>query len=438
MSSAITKPALTPVPSPPSVPKPPLASAPKRPLWRWGLVLLAIALVAAVAYRRFSQPPQQAVPVAVARTVKAVSGNVVHTIRVTGQTAARNYTNIVAPILRGPEGRSPMILQTLAKSGSFVKRGDVVAQIDSQSSLDHIDDVRDMVTQAQNDIEKRKAEQAVEIERLLQNVRVTKANLDKARLDAKAAETRTIIDQELIRLVVEESDAQHKQALADVEVKRRGHTAELRILEITLERQRRHLDRHDVDLKRFAMRAGMDGLVVMESIWRGAEMGQVQEGDQVNSGQRFMKIVNQSSMQVDASVNQTQVARLRVGAPATISFDAFPGMTFPGKVFSIGALAVGGWRNSFHIRTVPVKILIEGSDPRLIPDLSAAADVVIERADNVVTAPLSAIRSENGKNWVRVRKGDHFETREVELGLANNTNAAVLSGLAAGEEIRID
>ena len=86
-------------------------------------------------------------------------------------------------------------------------------------------------------------------------------------------------------------------------------------------------------------------------------------------------------MQVEGSVNQAESSEFRVGQVAKIKFDAFPGMEFNGKVYSIGALAAGGLRSaSAYIRNVPIRVKIEGSDPRLIPDLSASADVVIEKA----------------------------------------------------------
>jgi hypothetical protein len=56
--------------------------------------------------------------------------------------------------------------------------------------------------------------------------------------------------------------------------------------------------------------------------------------------------------------------------------DAFPDLKFKGRIHSIGALATrSGMGESYWVRSVPVKIAIEGNDPRLIPDLSAWAFV---------------------------------------------------------------
>jgi HlyD family secretion protein len=409
--------------------------------WKW-LILLMIIGGSIAAYELWIKPrraQEQAAKTAVSyRTAKIVRGGIMRTLRVSGQTSARNYANVIAPLLRGPDSGRALTLQKLAKSGSHVKAGDLLAQIDGQAAIDHIDDVKDMVKQANNDVEKRKAEQAVEWENLMQTVRSTKADFEKWKLENGASETRTTVDQEVIKLQMEEAEARYKQYQNDLVSKKAAHAAEIRILGITLERQNRHLGRHVYDLDKFTIKSPIDGLVVMQSIFRGSEMGQVQEGDQVSPGQAFMKVVNPASMQVEASINQAEIGDFKIGLPATIGLDAFPGLTFRGKIYSIGALAVGGWRQNFFIRNVPVRVTIDSADDRLIPDLSAFAEVMAEKDDNALLAPVGAIREKGGKTYVSVKTANGFEDREVELGIVNNTHASIVSGLKEGDEVRLD
>jgi len=372
------------------------------------------------------------------RTVKASTGPVARTMRLTGQTSARVFASITAPRLRGPERGNPMILIRLVKSGSMVKKGELLAEIDSTATRDHIDDVEDMVTAAAKDIVKRKAEQAVEWENLQQTLRVAKAELDKARLEAQAAEVRTVVDQELLKLSVEEAEAQYRQLREDLANKRIIHDAELKILGVTHRRQVMHLERHTTDLRRMTMYAPMDGLVVMMPIFRNGEFGQVELGDQVGPGQPFMRVVNPDSMQLEASVNQAEATALRLGMEAEIFLDAFPGLKFHGKVDGIGALATGGWRQNYYIRNIPIRVHIDAKDPRLIPDLSGAAEVILERKENALSIPLEAVFQESGRPVVFVRQRGRFLARQVELGLASNTHVEVVSGLREGEEVALE
>jgi len=94
-------------------------------------------------------------------------------------------------------------------------------------------------------------------------------------------------------------------------------TADLRVLEITLEKTVHERERYKSDIDKFTIMAPMSGLAVMQTIIRGSEMGQVQQGDQVFPGQPFMKIVDVSGMQVLASVSQVESEEMRLGQPAT-------------------------------------------------------------------------------------------------------------------------
>jgi len=64
----------------------------------------------------------------------------------------------------------------------LVKKDEVVAQIDAQSMVDHVDDIATQIQQADADILKRKAEHKLNMEAMQQTIRVTSAELEKAKL----------------------------------------------------------------------------------------------------------------------------------------------------------------------------------------------------------------------------------------------------------------
>ena len=438
-----TSPVLEPVSTPPSVPSRPSppTSGGGRNRALIGAVLLAAVLGGAYLWMNRSQQPQRTAEQAAAaarRTATTTSGKLVRTLRVSGQTSAIDFSNVVAPILRGPDANREMILLQAAPAGSWVKKGAKIAQIDAQSMIDHIDDLNDTIQTAQADVRKRLAEQSIEMENLQQSLRLAKADQDKARLEYAASETLTDIQRQLLKLTVDETEARYKQLQSDVAQKKASHAADIRILQLTLQRHTSHRDRHQRDVKAFTIFASMDGLVVMQQIWRGSEMGQVQVGDRLSPGQPFMKVVNTQKMQVEGSVNQAESSEFRVGQPARIKLDAFAGLELNGRIHSIGALAAGGMRNSYYVRSVPVRIQILGTDPRLIPDLSGSADVTVGSADDQVIVPLAAVKYEKGKPWVEVKSGDTTDNRAVTVGLTNARQAAITSGLKSGEVVYLN
>ena len=85
-----------------------------------------------------------------------------------------------------------------------------------------------------------------------------------------------------------------------------------------------------------------------------------------------------------------------------------------------------------------VRIYIEGADERLIPDLSAYANVVISRDDSTIQVPRTAVFEEEGQTVVFVKNGGSYEKRPVQLGFGNYTHVAVVSGLQTGEQVALE
>lgn len=433
---------LNPLPQPtPLAPLPKIAPPePKKPSRGWLIALVVVAVAGLLGWRwmESKRAEEQAAATPSFKTAKVIAAPFEIKMRVSGQTSARNFANVTVPRMTGPEANRPLMLTRLAAAGVLVKPGSRVAEIDAQPMLDHIDDVHSTVLQAESDVTKRRAEQAIEWENLQQSLRVAKSTLDKAKLEASSGEVRTTIDQELLKLAVDEAQAAYDELRTDLDLKQASQKAELSVLQYTLERHVRHRDRHKRDAARFNIDTPISGLIVMQSVNQGGEPRQIQEGDQVFSGQSIMKVVAPNSMQVEGNISQADSQSFRVGQPATIRLDAFPGITLKGRIYSIGAIAAAGFRQTNFIRNVPVRVEILGSDPRLIPDLSASADVLLDQQPSAIQVPRAAVVSEKDKHFVYVRKGSQFEKRAVELGPRNYTQQVVKSGVAEGEEVALN
>jgi len=185
------------------------------------------------------------------------------------------------------------------------------------------------------------------------------------------------------------------------------------------------------------VRSPMAGMVVLQTTFRpGGDQVTVAVGDRMGPGQPIMKIINPAKMMVEGTVNQAEVTRLRIGQEAVIGLDAFPDASYRGRVYSIGAIGVGSRRENYYIRNIPVNVIIENADRRVIPDLSAFANVLLERQENVLLAPAAAVAEQDGRHYVMVRTPNGFEKREVKAGLTNGVQTAILEGLKEGDAVR--
>jgi multidrug efflux pump subunit AcrA (membrane-fusion protein) len=395
-----------------------------------------ILLVAAGIW--YFRPQQEKAPkTVVTPTVKAVHGTLSTTRRVAGSISASRFANVTVPILQAPETGRGMTLTFLASSGSMVKEGELLAEIDSQDMRDHLDDVEAMVTQADLEIRKKKTVQIAQMEALRQRVRVARADMLKAREDLKALEVKSAISQELLKLAVEENQAAFTELSGEIALMEERQLADMNVSMIGYDQVIRHRNRHRHDIERSRIHSPINGMVVLQTANRNGELSQIQVGERVNPGQPFMRVVDPNSMQLEGLMSQTEAELVRLGQPASIRFDAFPEIVLEGKVRGVGAMAFSGRRTNYYIRRIPVKVSIANADSRVIPDLSASADVVVGGVAEGIIVPREALAEESGKSVVYVKGEQGFNARAVEIAGENNTHLALASGVKEGEEIAI-
>jgi HlyD family secretion protein len=438
----------------------------KRRTALWGIVLAVVVLAGGVGLYVNSQSQSKTAtggPVVTVASVAVGLGDLNASIRVNGTVAAEKFAALLAPRITGSRsginrggdanfggggggGGNPgggmggdftLILLHLAKAGIHVKTGDVVAEFDPQFQLQRLDDYKDSVIQLENSIKKMTANLAATKEAHDQTVRSAKADWDKALLDLKTADVRSKIDAEKYKLAVEEADAKYKQLVFESSLVDESQRAQIRSSELNRDQSRIELQRAEINVQRMTVKSPIDGIVVMASIVRNGEFGQIREGDQVNAGQPFVTIVDPSSMVLNATVNQVDAERLRLGMKATIRLDAYNDVAMPGSLLGIGAMSKTSTFRASYVGEIPIRIKIGKSDPRLIPDLTGSAEVVMSSEQNTVVAPRAAVFEESGGSFVFIQGPEGWLKKKVDLGLSSFTSVAVRSGLEKGDVVAL-
>jgi multidrug efflux pump subunit AcrA (membrane-fusion protein) len=321
----------------------------------------------------------------------------------------------------------------------MVKKGDMVAEFDRENMLLRVEDYRSSVAQQEANFKKMQAELKMYRENHRQTIAAAKAALDKARLDMKTVPVLSDIDAERVKLALEEAEAQYKQLLSEVKFVEISEKAQLRNAELDLKSSQLELRRSEFNADQMVSKAAIDGMVVMQSMLRGSEFGQIQEGDQLFPGQLFMQIVDTRTMVVNATINQADAERVRVGQKAKVRFDAYPGLELPAHVRAVAAVTKTGGFRANYLKEIPVVLKLDAVDPRVIPDLSVSVDVELASEEAPASIPLAAVfREEGARPFVSVREGEVWIRREIELGLTSYTHAAVRSGLKPGETVALE
>ncbi|MDE2141743.1 MAG: HlyD family efflux transporter periplasmic adaptor subunit [Elusimicrobia bacterium] len=154
-----------------------------------------------------------------------------------------------------------------------------------------------------------------------------------------------------------------------------------------------------------------------------------------NSPTYLMTVADLTRLVVRMKISEMDVLKLREGMEVKVTVDAIPNATFPAKVSLVSPQAE---KDNNGIKSFRVDVALAKNDPRLKPGMTARVDGLLESRRNVLKIPLSAVFEEGDTSVAYVGEaGSKEKPRKVtlKLGLRNETDAELLSGLKAGEKL---
>jgi HlyD family secretion protein len=289
-------------------------------------------------------------------------------VSASGEVKPRRYAEVSASV-------SGRIASVLVAEGDTVRRGQVLAQIDS----------------TRHDVEHRRSRAA--LASALAELRRTEAEVQAIR--ASFEQTRRLHAEELA------SD----EALADA-------SARLAAGEALVESQRRRVKQYESspasdheDLDRAVLVAPMDGVVTDLR----KQPGEVVIGAQSFQPTVIMTVADLASMEVEVLVDEADIRSVHVGQPADVRVRAVPGVPIHGRVSAIGSSAVargggsGAGDRPRGSRDFRVTITLENPPPGLRPGLGATAEITTAKRTSALAVPREELRSVTPATLVSTR-----------------------------------
>lgn len=197
---------------------------------------------------------------------------------------------------------------------------------------------------------------------------------------------------------------------------------------------RRILEDNQYDLDKAVISVELQDLVKQQSVLATPISGVVTHSDikssDVNvSPAATMTVVDDQNLVFSMEVDEADIGKIKTGQTVKINIDAFPNDSITLNVgtidFASHTTSTGG--NAYYVKA---PIFQNGSNYRL--GMNGDAEIIINEAQNTLIIPTTAT-IDNNYIYVKTNKG--FEKRKVELGLQNDTQAEVLSGLKKGDTI---
>ncbi len=310
---------------------------------RWIVILVVVAAVAAtvcVWFLRRGNGKQ-----ATYRTARVERGDLLQTVRATGTVQPIKLVQVGTQV-NGP------VTKLYVDYNDEVKEGDLVAQIDPIT------------------YEARLAQDTANLAQSQANVEQCKAKLAQAEKDL----TRS---QELVRRdMLSQSEMDAAVATRD------SLAAQLKVAEAAVEQSQASLRLSKANLSYTVIRSPVDGVVVARNVNEGQTVVASMSAQVL-----FTVATDLREVQVEASIPEADIGKIRAGQPVTCSVDAYD-ESFQGKVAQV-RLAAATVQN---VVTYPVVIRTANPDKKLFPGMTASITCEVDRRTNVLRVPNAALR----------------------------------------------
>jgi HlyD family secretion protein len=441
-----------------------------------GVVLSAVAIGGVVASVRYSQAAQVTV-----QTTTVARGDLTSVVTASGEVKPRTYTNLGA-------NAQGLITDLLVKEGDRVRKGQIVARIESVQANADVQAQKASVASAEADSASSEAGLKVQDD----TIRTQQATIDRTKSDLELAKVNFDRYEQLFKAgVAPKSDFDQRKSTYDSQ-KAGLREAELRLEQLKSQRaqttaqitsSQRRIAQAQAGLTRVAdilakhdVVSPLDGIVTNLPVRLGET---VVPGVQNSAASAVMTIADMSLITAEVKVDETDIVNLEIGQRADVTIDAVPDRTFSGHVIEIGNTAIlrssgqvasSSATSSTEAKDFKVVVALDNPPDEIRPGLSCTAKIVTATRHDVLNIPIQALtvrqkgdledaaqsakdkQKDGGQAPIdlaaqKVRKEEitgvfvivnqKAEFRKVETGITGSTDIEVLKGLEPGEQIAI-
>lgn len=322
------------------------------------------------------------------RTAKVERGPITATVSSTGTL------NPVTSVQVGTQV-SGQIQQLLVDFNSPVKQGQLIARIDPET-------FQYRVRQAEADLESARSS-------------VGRAQVAQIIADRDLKRTKELV----ARNFVSPAELDRAQSTFDLAA------AEVRTAQAIVQQRAAQVATARVDLSRTEIRAPVDGVVIKRSV----DVGQTVAAS-LQAPELFIIAKDLRDMQVDTSIDEADVGRIKIGLRATFTVDAFPGRQFSGDVRSVRKAA----QSVQNVVTYIAIISANNERGELLPGMTANVRIVTDTRDSVLKVPNAALRFRPAGESAAA-KGDAAKSDAQGKAMQGADAGAVKGGAGAGGQM---
>ena len=184
-----------------------------------------------------------------------------------------------------------------------------------------------------------------------------------------------------------------------------------------------------------AIRAPIPGFVVYREWYHADEKRKPRIGDSVWTNQGIIVLPDVSEMVAQSRIREIDIHKLAVGQEVRVTVDAYPEPPRTGMVDLIGTVADADERTKSAAKFFSLRVLLEGSDTRLRPGMSARVVILVDEVRDQLVVPVGAVFREEGESFCFTWDGRRAHKNRVKAGPTNNVLLVIENGLDEGDRV---
>ena len=390
---------------------------PSRPLL-YAAIALAALIAVAIAFPsilRWSRA-ERSIDGTTVRTAAVKRGDLMRDISVQARVVAAQHPTLTSP------AQGTVALRT--RAGSQIRRGDVLAVIDSVELRSALSQARSILTATRSELERQKLLSRQNTLRARQQVELMTLRLEAAKRNLVRYETtfkeglsnRTDFEtaQDSVRIAAMELE----QAKRELDLSGETNNFDVHAREQQVAVQATAAEELQRKVDELTVRAPFDGIVASVA---------VEDGNAIGPNQPVLSVVNLSALELEITLPEEYGTETAIGTPATIDFG---GRSYDGSVTAIAPEVV----NNQVVATVAFR----GTTPEgLRQNQRVTTRLVFEAKKNVLKVPRGAFLDAGGGRIAYVLDGQLAQRREIETGATSASEVEIVRGVAEGDQVVI-
>jgi HlyD family secretion protein len=322
----------------------------------------------------------------------------------------------------------------LVDNGTWVDSGQVVCQLESkdmssnyESLLLSLEGFEAALVKSRANMEMEYALMEAQVKSL--DAQTAIANLDSLQLAYVSPKERRLKELEMERATIERNKLNKKlKALETI------NQSQLRKQELQIQRWTNRVQSAKDKLDELTLKANQSGLAVWSDSWLTGE--KIKIGDQAWSGMPLIMIPDLKHMKVKMEATETQFKQLNMNDSIEFTFDAMPGKKAWGRITSMTPIGRPISRTS-KVKVFDIEASIDSATTLPEPGLSVDCRIFLKRVPNVIVLPQLALFDVDSLKVVYVKKGKHYEQRQVITGTTSPKLAVIVAGLTGKEDVSL-